>query len=169
MEEPAEPVIFNKLDTAVCGHGDPILLPPASAMVDYEAELVVVIGIGGRDIPAGQALGHVAGYCCGHDVSARDWQLHKPGGQWLLGKSFDTFGPFGPYLVTPDEAGDPVNLDIALRLNGQTMQRSNTHQLIFSVADLIGYVSRVCTLAPGTSSSSVHHQVSGLPESRRSI
>jgi 2-keto-4-pentenoate hydratase/2-oxohepta-3-ene-1,7-dioic acid hydratase in catechol pathway len=148
-EAPAEPVIFNKFVTAVCAHGDAIILPKLSREVDYEAELVAVIGRGGRHISAEAALSHVAGYCCGHDVSARDWQLRKPGGQWLLGKSFDTFAPFGPELVTRDEVGDAGNLRIQLRLNGRTMQDSTTAQLIFSVAELTAYVSGVCTLAPG--------------------
>ena len=91
----------------------------------------------------------MAGYCCGNDVSARDWQIRKPGGQWLLGKSFDSFAPFGPALVTADEVPEPGNLEIQLRLNGQVMQDSNTAQLIFSVDKLIAYVSTVCTLAPG--------------------
>ena len=95
------------------------------------------------------ALGHVAGYCCGHDVSARDWQTRKPGGQWLLGKSFDTFAPLGPELVTADEIPDPGNLHIELRINGRTMQDSSTRELIFPVAELVAYVSGVCTLAPG--------------------
>ncbi len=146
---PAEPVLFAKFPTSVIGHEQPILLPRESSEVDYEAELVVVIGTGGRNIEAANALAHVAGYCCGHDVSARDWQLRKPGGQWLLGKSFDTFAPFGPELVTADEIPDPGNLRIALRLNGATMQDSNTNQLIFPIAELIAYVSRVCTLVPG--------------------
>ena len=110
---------------------------------------MVVIGKGGKHIPREQALSHVAGYCCGHDGSARDWQLQKPGGQWLLGKTFDSFAPFGPELVTPDEVGDPGQLKIALRLNGQTMQNSSTRQLIFAVDQLIAYVSSVCTLTPG--------------------
>jgi len=149
MEPPAEPVIFSKFPSAVIADGDPIVLPRLSDTVDYEAELVVVIGLGGRHIPKDKAREHVAGYCCGNDVSARDWQLHKPAGQWLLGKTFDTFAPFGPALVTADEIGDPGNLGIRLRLNGQTMQDSNTDQLIFSVEELIAYVSGVCTLAPG--------------------
>ncbi|HUT88290.1 MAG TPA: fumarylacetoacetate hydrolase family protein [Thermoguttaceae bacterium] len=149
MEPPAEPVIFSKFPSAVCAHGDPIVLPRLSDTVDYEAELVVVIGIGGRHVPKEQARDHIAGYCCGNDVSARDWQLHKPAGQWLLGKTFDTFAPFGPALVTADEIDDPGNLGIRLRLNGQTMQDSNTDQLIFSVEELIAYVSGVSTLAPG--------------------
>lgn len=146
---PPEPVVFCKFPTAVAAHDQEIPLPRLSDKVDYEAELVVVIGKGGRHIPREQALSHVAGYCCGHDVSARDWQLQKPGGQWLLGKTFDCFAPFGPELVTADEVGDPGQLKIALRLNGQTMQNSSTRQLIFSIDQLIAYVSSVCTLVPG--------------------
>lgn len=146
---PSEPVVFNKFVTALRGPHDPIVLPRNSSKVDYEAELVVVIGRGGRHIAIEAAPAHVGGYMCGHDVSARDWQLEKAGGQWLLGKSFDSFAPTGPELVTPDEVGDPGTLDISLRRNGQTLQHSNTRQLIFSVPQLIAYVSGVCTLAPG--------------------
>ena len=148
-QPPAEPVLFNKFPSAVCGPGQPIVLPRSSKEVDYEAELVVVIGVGGRHISRQDARRHVAGYCCGVDVSARDWQLRKPGGQWLLGKSFDTFACFGPALVTADEVPEPGNLRIQLRLNGQTMQDSNTSQLIFPVDELIAYISGVCTLTPG--------------------
>jgi 2-keto-4-pentenoate hydratase/2-oxohepta-3-ene-1,7-dioic acid hydratase in catechol pathway len=148
-EPPPEPVIFSKFVTAVRAHGDVIVLPKISREVDYEAELVAVIGRGGRRITPTAALDHVIGYCCGHDVSARDWQQRKPGGQWLLGKSFDSFAPFGPELVTADEVGDIANLRIQLRLNGTSMQDSTTAQLIFSVADLVSYVSGVCTLTPG--------------------
>ncbi len=144
-----EPVIFNKLFTTLRADGDPIVLPKLSSQVDYEAELVVVIGQGGRSIPRERALDHVAGYACGHDVSARDWQKDKPGGQWLLGKSFDSFAPLGPHLVTADEVGDPGALAIQLRLNGQTMQNSSTRQLIFGVDFLVSYLSGVCTLAAG--------------------
>ena len=146
---PDEPVIFCKFPTAVAAHLQPIVLPGASTCVDYEAELVVVIGHGGRHIPRERALDHVAGYTCGHDVSARDWQMHKPGGQWLLGKTFDTFAPFGPFLTTTDEIADPNNLAIAMRLNGQTMQNSSTRQFIFKVEEVVAYVSGVCTLLPG--------------------
>jgi len=113
------------------------------------AELVVVIGTGGHAIPKEKALDHVAGYTCGNDVSARDWQKNKPGGQWLLGKSFDSFGPTGPALVTADEIDDPGKLKIQCRLNGQTMQDSSTEHLIFPVDELIAYVSSVATLKPG--------------------
>lgn len=144
-----EPVIFNKFPTALRADDEPIVLPEESDQVDYEAELVVVIGLGGRNIPRDEALDRVAGYTIGHDVSARDWQKHKPGGQWLLGKTFDSFAPCGPYLVTPDEVGDVGRLDIELRLNGQVMQHSNTRQLIFPVDYLVAYLSRVATLLPG--------------------
>ena len=146
---PDEPVVFNKFPSAVSGHGHPIVLPKLSSQVDYEAELVVVIGREGRHVPREEAFQYVAGYACGHDVSARDWQLAKPGGQWLLGKTFDSFAPFGPELVTSDEIDDPGTLDICLRLNGETMQQSNTNQLIFPVDRLVEYISGVCTLRPG--------------------
>src|SRR6185436_4167406 len=146
---PPEPVVFCKFPTAVAAHGEDIRLPRISDKVDYEAELVVIIGRGGRFIPRDKALEHVAGYACGHDVSARDWQLQKPGGQWLLGKTFDGFAPFGPELVTPDEVGDPGKLRIQLRLNGETLQNSTTEQLIFNVPQLVAYISQVCTLVPG--------------------
>lgn len=149
VEPPPEPVIFNKFATAVAAHNDAITLPRASSQVDYEAELVVIIGKGGKHIPRNRALDHVAGYACGHDVSARDWQLHKPGKQWLMGKTFDGFAPFGPELVTADEVGDAGELNIRLRLNGETMQDSSTKQLIFPIDELIAYVSGVCTLVPG--------------------
>jgi 2-keto-4-pentenoate hydratase/2-oxohepta-3-ene-1,7-dioic acid hydratase in catechol pathway len=148
-QPPAEPVLFNKFPTAVAGHEAPIVLPRLSREVDYEAELVVVIGRGGRHIPVSEAAGHVAAYCCGNDVSARDWQLRKPGGQWLAGKSFDGFAPCGPWLTTAEEVPDPGNLRIQLRLNGRVMQDSSTAQFIFPVEKLVSYVSDICTLSPG--------------------
>jgi 2-keto-4-pentenoate hydratase/2-oxohepta-3-ene-1,7-dioic acid hydratase in catechol pathway len=148
-QPPPEPVVFNKFVTALRATGEPIVLPRLSDKVDYEAELVIVVGKGGRHIPKAQALEHVAGYTCGNDVSARDWQNQKPGGQWLLGKSFDSFAPLGPQLVTADEVGDAGNLRIALRINGNTMQDSSTSQLIFGVAELVSYISGVCTFSPG--------------------
>jgi 2-keto-4-pentenoate hydratase/2-oxohepta-3-ene-1,7-dioic acid hydratase in catechol pathway len=148
-QPPPEPVVFCKFLTALSAHGAPIVLPAVSHEVDYEAELVAVVGRGGKNIPLASAADHIAGYCCGHDVSARDWQIPKPGGQWLLGKSFDTFAPCGPELVTADEIGDAGNLRIQLRLNGQTMQDSTTAQLIFPVPQLVAYISQVCTLLPG--------------------
>jgi len=146
---PDEPVTFCKFPTALRADGDPIELPPVAHEVDYEAELVVVIGQTARHVSRDAALQYVAGYTCGNDVSARDWQKGKPGGQWLLGKTFDSFAPLGPHLVTADDVPDPGNLRIRCRLNGQVMQDSNTRELIFSVPELISYVSQVCTLLPG--------------------
>lgn len=146
---PSEPILFSKYPTTLIGHQDEIVLPAASKEVDYEAELVVVIGKGGKQIPREQAYEHVAGYTVGHDVSARDWQLNKPGKQWMAGKTFDTFAPIGPELVCTDEVPNPGNLGIRLRLNGQTMQESNTNQLIFAVDELVAYLSGIMTLEPG--------------------
>lgn len=146
---PTEPVLFAKFPNVLIGHGEPIRLPKVSKGVDYEAELVVVIGRRGRDISESDALDYVAGYTCGHDVSARDWQFRGAERQWTLGKTFDTFGPTGPEIVTADELGDPHHLRVQLRLNGQTMQDSNTKEFIFSVPKLIAYLSQVMTLEPG--------------------
>jgi 2-keto-4-pentenoate hydratase/2-oxohepta-3-ene-1,7-dioic acid hydratase in catechol pathway len=146
---PTEPVLFSKFPSSLIGHGAPIVLPKVSQEVDYEAELVVVIGRKGRHIPRERAREYVGGYAVGHDVSARDWQLNKPNKQWLAGKSFDTFAPVGPQLVTPDDVPDPQNLGIRLRLNGRTMQDSSTSQLVFGVDELIAYISQICTLEPG--------------------
>ena len=146
---PKEPVLFSKYPTALIGNGQPIVLPRVSQKVDYEAELVIVVGKRGRHIPVASAIEYVAGYTCGHDVSARDWQLEKDGKQWMAGKTFDTFAPCGPVIVTTDELPDPHTLPIKLRLNGKTMQDSNTNQMIFTVAQIIAYISQVFTLEPG--------------------
>jgi len=146
---PKDPVLFSKYATALIGHGDTIVLPKVSQEVDYEAELVIVIGKKGRHIPKANALEYVAGYSVGHDVSARDWQLKKDGKQWMVGKTFDTFAPVGPVLVTKDEVPNPCNLPIRLRLNGEVMQNSNTNQVIFNVEELLAYISQVMTLEPG--------------------
>ena len=146
---PSSPVVFNKFPTTLLPHEAAVRLPQESQKVDYEAELVLVIGRSGRHIAQSDARGHIAAYTCGNDVSARDWQKDKPGGQWLSGKSFDTFAPCGPWMVTADEIPDPGKLGIRLRLNGQVMQDSNTRELIFSVDQLVSYVSRFCTLHPG--------------------
>ena len=148
-EYPSEPVIFCKAPSAVTFCGADIVLPPVSNRVDYEAELVVVIGRQGKQISESDALDYVAGYCCGNDVSARDWQKEKPSGQWFLGKSFDSFAPIGPELVTGDEIGDPNCLRIESRLNGKTMQSASTSQFIYRVQRVISYVSQVMTLEPG--------------------
>jgi acylpyruvate hydrolase len=144
---PASPILFAKYPTALCDPGAPILLPPLSRKVDYEAELCVVIGRQGRFIPEERAYDYVAGYTCLNDVSARD--IQKADGQWVRAKSFDTFAPLGPALVTRDEIQDPQSLEIATYLNGERMQHSNTRNLIFTVPYLVSYISQVCTLCPG--------------------
>ncbi len=149
MDVPTEPILFGKYASALIGHGAPIVLPASSHEVDYEAELVVVIGRGGKDIPRERALEYVGGYAVGNDVSARDWQLGKPGKQWMAGKTFDTFAPVGPAVVTADEVPDPGALGIRLRLNGRTMQDSSTAQLVFPVDEVVAYLSRIFTLEPG--------------------
>jgi 2-keto-4-pentenoate hydratase/2-oxohepta-3-ene-1,7-dioic acid hydratase in catechol pathway len=149
MPIPDEPIVFAKFAASIIGPDEPILLPSLSSEVDYEVELVAVIGREARHVPASRALDYVAGYTIGNDVSARDWQLRKPGGQWLLGKSFATFAPIGPALVTRDELPNPHALPIGLKLNGEPMQDSNTNQLIFRIDQLIAYLSRLFPLEPG--------------------
>lgn len=145
---PERPILFSKYVTAINDPGGVIpLLPGISEQIDYEAELAVVIGRGGRHIPESEALAHVAGYLCANDVTARDIQYGDK--QWVRGKTPDGFFPIGPYLVTSDQIADPHNLDISLTLNGQTMQHSNTSNLIFSIPYLIHYFSRTITLQPG--------------------
>jgi 2-keto-4-pentenoate hydratase/2-oxohepta-3-ene-1,7-dioic acid hydratase in catechol pathway len=148
MAIPPEPVCFGKFGNTIIGSGAPIRLPRVSSQVDYEAELVVVIGKRGYEIPRERALDYVAGYCNGHDVSARDWQINKPGKQWMLGKTPDTFAPIGPWLVTSD-AVNPGELPIELRLNGRVMQSGNTREFIFGIDILIAYLSQLMTLEPG--------------------
>jgi 2-keto-4-pentenoate hydratase/2-oxohepta-3-ene-1,7-dioic acid hydratase in catechol pathway len=146
-ELPKAPLLFAKWGNTLIGHGDPIVLPPESKEVDYEAELGVVIGTGGRHIAEARALDHVRGYICVNDVSARDLQFAD--GQWTRGKSPDTFCPVGPRLVPREEIADPQALAIRCILNGETMQDSSTANMIFSVAEIISYVSRTITLEPG--------------------
>jgi len=150
---PENPVIFMKPTTALTNPGDPIPLPAACARgpeVDYEAELTVVIGRTAKNVSEAQALDYVLGYTCANDISARKWQKHGGGGQWIRGKSFDGFCPLGPVLVTADEIPDPQALDIRCLLNGEAMQTGHTSDMIFSVAELIAYLSRDTTLLPGT-------------------
>lgn len=146
---PTEPVVFNKFSQCVIGPDENVVLPAASTQVDYEAELVMVIGKRGKRISKKDAWSHIAGYTIGNDVSARDWQIGRPGGQWLLGKTPDTFAPLGPWLVTADEVGDARELRIQLRLNGRTMQDSSTKELIFGMDDIIAHLSQITTLEPG--------------------
>ena len=147
---PTEPVLFGKFPNTLIGPGDPISLPKVAQKVDYEAELVIVIGKRGRHIPNDKtAFEHVGGYTCGHDVSARDWQFRGEEKQWIIGKTFDTFAPTGPVVVTADELTDPHTLQVQLRLNGQTLQNSNTKEFIFGVPHLLWFLSQVVTLEPG--------------------
>lgn len=147
---PPEPVLFAKYQNALIAHGDTITIPKVAEKVDYEAELVVVIGKRGRHIPNDKsAFDYVGGYMCGHDVSARDWQFRGEEKQWTIGKTFDTFAPTGPVLVTADEIPDPHKLQVQLRLNGTTMQNSNTKEFIFGVPHLLWYLSQCMTLEPG--------------------
>jgi 2-keto-4-pentenoate hydratase/2-oxohepta-3-ene-1,7-dioic acid hydratase in catechol pathway len=144
---PQTPTVFAKFPTAVIGHGHPIVLPKASTQPDYEAEFAVVIGRGGRHIPEAAWRDHVFGYTILNDVSARDFQMATS--QWMIGKTFDTFAPIGPAIVTADEIEDPHDLEISLELNGEEMQHSNTKNLIFGVPQLIAHLSSVFTLEPG--------------------
>jgi ureidoglycolate lyase len=146
-ELPKEQVWFCKQPTAANGPYDPIVLPKVSEQVDYEVELVAVIGKGGRYIGKENAAAAVFGYCAGNDVSARDWQRATP--QWMLGKSFDTHAPFGPWITTADEVGDPHRLGLRSFVNGRKRQDSNTRQFVFNVWDQIEHVSKVMTLEPG--------------------
>jgi 2-keto-4-pentenoate hydratase/2-oxohepta-3-ene-1,7-dioic acid hydratase in catechol pathway len=147
---PTEPVLFSKFINTLIGPGDPIKLPKVASKVDYEAELVIVIGKTGKHIPNDRsAFDYVGGYTCGHDVSARDWQFRGEEKQWTIGKTFDTFAPVGPVLVTADEPLDPHALQVQLRLNGTTMQNSNTKEFIFGVPAMLSFLSQVITLEPG--------------------
>lgn len=148
VDLPAEPVLFFKSTTALCGPNDPVIIPQDSMKTDWEVELAVVIGAVARRVSEADALRHVAGYVLHNDYSEREWQLER-GGQWVKGKSADTFAPLGPWLVTPDEVPNPQDLSLWLRLNGRMMQNSSTRQMAFGVAVLISYISRFMTLLPG--------------------
>ena len=148
MALPKEPTLFIKAPSAICGPADPIVRPRGSVKLDYEVELGVVIGRDARYIGEGEALRHVAGYCLVNDVSEREFQMEH-GGTTTKGKSADTFGPTGPWLVTADEAGDPQRLALWTTVNGERRQDGNTAKMIFSVASLIAYVSRFMSLRAG--------------------
>lgn len=146
-EIPKVPTIFSKYTTAIIGPGDAIVLPKHSKEPDYEAEFAVVIGKGGRYISKDRWRDHVFGYTNLNDVSARDFQMATS--QWMIGKTFDTFAPTGPAIVTADEIPDPHALDIQMIINGEVLQSSNTSQMVFRIADLIEHISSVFTLEPG--------------------
>ncbi len=146
-EIPKVPTIFNKFATSVIGPSASIVLPKVSHAPDYEAEFAFVIGKGGRHISMDDWKQHVFGYTIVNDVSARDYQRATT--QWLMGKTFDTFAPMGPWVVTGDEIADPHALDISIEINGEVLQSSNTKHLIFKIPDLISFLSSVFTLEPG--------------------
>ena len=148
VDLPAEPVLFFKATTSFCGPNDPLIIPKESLKTDWEVELAVVIGKVARHVREADALKHVAGYVLHNDYSEREWQLER-GGQWVKGKSADSFAPLGPWLVTPDEVADPQDLALWLKVNGRMMQDSHTRQMAFGVATLISYISRFMTLLPG--------------------
>ncbi|GAO21936.1 fumarylacetoacetate hydrolase [Alicycliphilus sp. B1] len=148
MEIPREPVVFNKAITCIAGPNDTVELPPDSVEGDWEVELGIIIGSKAQKVGEAEALSHVAGYVLANDVSEREWQA-KRNGQWGKGKSFDGFGPIGPWLVTTDELADPQNVPLTLTVNGQVRQKSNTSDMIFPVAYIVSYLSRFMTLLPG--------------------
>ncbi len=148
MEAPAEPVIFFKSTTSLAGPNDSLVIPKNAAKVDWEVELAVVIGKKALYVPKERALEFVAGYVLHNDYSERTFQLER-GGQWVKGKSADTFAPLGPFLATPDEISDPGNLKMWLKVNGEMRQNSSTANMIFDVATLVSYVSEFMTLLPG--------------------
>lgn len=146
---PVEPLIFSKFSSAITEPNGPVLLSDETKCLDYEVELAFVISKKGKNIKESEGMDHVAGFTVAHDVSARDWQLHKNGGQWLIGKTFDTFCPLGPAIVTTASLSDPHNLGIRCRLNGETVQNSNTNQLVHKTEALVAFISRFMTLEPG--------------------
>ena len=148
MEVPKEPVIFSKITSSICGPNDDVIIPRNAIKTDWEVELGVVIGKSAKYVDEKDALDHVAGYCVINDLSEREYQLERSG-QWIKGKSCDTFGPIGPWLVTPDEVGDPQDLDLWLDVDDKRYQDGNTRTMIFGVAYLIHYLSQYFTLQPG--------------------
>ena len=148
LDVPSEPVLFMKATSAICGPNDPIVIPRGSEKTDWEVELGVVIGKSAKYVTEEDALDHVAGYCVINDVSERAYQTEREG-QWTKGKSCDNFGQTGPWLVTPDEVGDPQNLSMWLEVNGERVQNGSTTTMVYGVAHLIAYLSNFMTLEPG--------------------
>jgi len=146
---PKEPIFFSKFSSCLVGPQDPIPYPEVTKELDYEVELAVVIGKKGKNIQSSNVMDHVLGYTVAHDVSARDWQLKRNGGQWLIGKTMDAFSPIGPEIVTKDEIPDPHKLAIKCRVNGVTKQDSNTNQIVHRVEKCVEMLSSFVTLLPG--------------------
>ena len=151
MPEPRVPVLFNKYNNSLAAHHSTISLPPKDVAFkfDYETELLVVIGKTARNVSEEQALEYVAGYCTSNDFSARDLQLETPSAQWMIGKTLDGFAPIGPYFVSSDLVGNPNNLKLETRVNGEVRQSSNTSDFIFNVQKVISYISKFWSLSPG--------------------
>lgn len=147
-EIPKEPILFFKATSAIVGPNDPVVIPKNSVKTDWEVELAFVIGKKAAHVTEAEALNHIAGYVLHNDYSEREWQLER-GGQWVKGKSCDTFAPLGPFIATTDEISDPQDLKLWLKLNGELIQNSNTQQMIFGVRTLVSYVSQFMTLLPG--------------------
>ncbi|MDM7458336.1 MAG: fumarylacetoacetate hydrolase family protein [Paracoccus sp. (in: a-proteobacteria)] len=145
---PEEPVLFTKWTSCIAGPDDDLVLPPGSTTTDWEVELGIVIGTGGRNIPEARALEHVAGFCVVNDISERDWQINRAG-TWDKGKGYDGFGPIGPWLVTPDEIDDLNSLHLWLELDGVRRQDGSTSAMVFGPAQIVAYCSRFATLHPG--------------------
>ena len=145
---PTEPIVFMKATSCICGPDDDIELEPSSKKLDWEVELGIVIGKETKNISEKEAANHIIGYCLVNDLSEREWQIEKLG-QWIKGKSHDTFGPIGPYLVTPEEISDINNLNLTLDVNGQRMQTGNTNKMIFNVYYIVSYLSKFMSLQPG--------------------
>jgi 2,4-diketo-3-deoxy-L-fuconate hydrolase len=148
LSVPPEPIIFTKYTSAICGANDDVIIPRNSVKTDWEVELGVVIGKPAKYVDEKSALDHVAGYCVINDISEREFQIERSG-QWVKGKSCDTFGPTGPWLVTPEEVGDPQNLDLWLEVDGKRYQDGNTRTMVYGVAHLIHYLSQFFTLHSG--------------------
>lgn len=146
---PSEPVVFSKWTSCIIGPDDDVVIPPGARKTDWEVELGVVIGSRASQVSETAALEHVAGYCVVNDISEREWQAER-GGTWDKGKGFDTFGPIGPWLVTRDEVPDPQALDLWLEVDGVRRQQGSTATMIFGVAEIVAYCSRLMTLMPGT-------------------
>lgn len=149
MPIPTEPIVFMKAVSAICGPNDDTIQPKDSTKLDYEVELGIVIGVKANYVPLDKALDYVAGYCVCNDVSEREFQLARPGGQWDKGKGADTFAPLGPWLVTRDEIADVQALDMFLDVNGKRRQTGNTSTMIFGVKEIVSHVSQYMTLMPG--------------------
>ncbi len=151
MKEPRVPPLFNKYNNALAAHNCTIKLPPreVACKFDYETEMLIVIGKAARNVSEANALNYVAGYCTANDFSARDLQLELPGSQWMIGKTLNKFAPIGPYFVSADLVGDPNDLKIETRVNGEVRQSSSTNDFIFSAQQIIAYISKHWALEPG--------------------